>query len=219
VDESSLPALDDATLLARVREHCLAGAWTLVDYRGYANYEPGDNVVQLFVMGALVPEALEASDLLLELGVFANVHVVSSPELLLGLLGEKDGYPWLRRGLGADGDLHGVASAAASEAGLVSLAGRRVPCVAVCDGEAGHLDNIGSILGVRCRTLAVRKFSKCGRPDEVYGYQGLDAASIREACGQVLSETALEDFVVEATLLERCAGRARADKPNWRELW
>ena len=219
VDESAQPVLDDGALLARVRGHCLKGAWTLVDYRGYAGYEPGENVVQLFVMGALVPETLAASDALLEIGIFANVHVVSSPELLLGILGEQDGYPWLREGLGVDGNLHGVQSAVASEAGLLSLAGRRVPCVAVCDGEAGHLDNIGSILGVRCRTLAVRKFSKCGRPDEVYAYQGLDAAAIEEACGQVLSETALEDFVIDPALLERFAGRQPLQKPDWRELW
>ncbi len=219
IDESSLPVLDDAALLGRIRQHCLEGAWTLVDYRGYVGYEPGENVVQLFVMGPLVPEALEASDSLLEIGVFANVHVVSSPELLLGILGEKDGYSLLREGLGVDGNLHGVRAAAASEAGLISLAGRRVPCVAVCDGEAGHLDNIGSILGVRCRTLAVRKFSKCGRPDEVYGYQKLDAPSIHEACGQVLSETALEDFVVDPGLLERFSSAPRPAKPDWRELW
>jgi len=218
-DESSVAPLEDGTLLGRVREGCLAGAWTLVDYRGYAGYEPGENVVQLFVMGALVPEALEASDSLLELGIFANVHVVSSPELLLGILAEQEDYRLLRDGLGVDGDLHAVASAGRSEAGLVSLAGRRVPCVAVCDGEAGHLDNIGSILGVRCRTLAVRRFSKCGRPDEVYGYQGLDAAAIREACGQVLSQTALEDFVVDPALLERFATGQRVPKPDWRELW
>lgn len=219
IDESSLAPMDDAALTTRVREGCLAGAWSLVDYRGYAGYEPGDNVVQLFVMGPLVPEALEASDSLLELGIFANVHVVSSPELLLGILGEQDGYQLLRDGLGVDGNLHGVSSAASSEAGLLSLAGRRVPCVAVCDGEAGLLDNIGSILGVRCRTLAVRKFSKCGRPDQVYGYQSLDAKAIHAACGQVLSETAMEDFVVDPALLERFAGTRTTEKRDWRELW
>ena len=54
-----------------------------------------------------------------------------------------------------------------------------------CDGEAGLLDNIGSIVGVRQETLAVRKFSKCGRPAEVFKYQHLDADSIAEACGKV----------------------------------
>ncbi|MCP4921259.1 MAG: hypothetical protein GY913_30555, partial [Proteobacteria bacterium] len=56
----------------------------------------------------------------------------------------------------------------------------------MCDGEAGLLDNIGSIVGVRQETLAVRKFSKCGRPAEVFKYQHLDADSIAEACGKVL---------------------------------
>jgi pyruvate dehydrogenase E1 component len=103
-------------------------------------------------------------------------------------------------------------------AGLVSLAGRRVPCVAVCDGEAGLLDNIGSIVGVKQVTLAVRKFSKCGRPDEVYKYQSIDRDSIVEACGRVLSETALENLEVSPALLERLAGRAPA-RTDWRDLW
>ena len=36
----------------------LAGGYRLVDWRGYRGYEPGENVVELFVMGALVPEAV-----------------------------------------------------------------------------------------------------------------------------------------------------------------
>jgi len=89
----------------------------------------------------------------------------------------------------------------------------------VCDGEAGLVDNIGSIVGVKQVTLAVRKFSKCGRPDEVFEYQHLDAASIVEACGKVLSETALEDLRVSPALLERLAGRVHDTRRDWRELW
>jgi len=88
----------------------------------------------------------------------------------------------------------------------------------VCDGEAGLLDNIGSIVGVRQITLAVRKFSKCGRPSDVFAYQHLDADSIVLACGQALSETALEDLVVSRDLLERLAGKPRQSK-DWRSLW
>jgi pyruvate dehydrogenase E1 component len=221
IDESTLPALDDATLLARVREDCLAGAYRLLDWSGYAGYEPGDNVVNVFAMGSVMTEALDAAQALLAKGVFANVIAVSSPELLLGILGERDGYRHLRQGLGIDGDLHAVEGAGESEAGLVSLAGRRVPIVAVCDGEAGLLDNIGSIVGVKQVTLAVRKFSKCGRPDEVYGYQHIDAASLVEAAGKVLSETALEDLRVSPGLLERLAARTSAGpaQRNWRDLW
>ena len=221
VDESTLPALPDGELLARVRRDCLSGAYYLVDGRGYGGYEPGENVVRLFAMGSVATEAIAASRALLEKGIFADVIVVSSPELLLGILGEKDDYAHLRRGLGVDGDLHAVPARnrAAEEAELLSIAGRRVPIVAVCDGEAGLLDNIGSIVGVRQRTLAVRKFSKCGRPDQVFAYQHLDAASIVEACGQALSETALEDLRVSPEALARWSRRDASARRSWRDLW
>ena len=218
VDESTLATISDDQLLQRVRLHCLAGAWHLVDWRGYAGYEPGDNVVHIFAMGALAPEALEASEALYKKGVYANVILVSSPELLLGILGEKSGYTHLTETLGIDGHLHAVAGASESEAGLLSVAGRRVPIVAVLDGESGLLDNIGSVVGVKQKTLGVRKFSKCGRPDEVYAYHHLDAAGIVEACGEVLSTTAMEELRIERSLLERLAGRT-SERRNWRDLW
>ncbi len=219
VDESTIPALDDAALLARVREECLLGGYYLVDWRGYAGYEPGDNVVHLFAMGSLTTEAYEASQALVELGIYANVIVVTSPELMFGILGEQDGYSHLRDNLGVTGDLYAVEGAGESEAGLLSVAGRRVPIVAVCDGEAGLLDNIGSIVGVKQQTQAVRKFSKCGRPDQVFEMHALDKDSLIETCGRVLAETALEDLRVSPALLERMAGRAPAKRADWRELW
>jgi len=218
-DESTLPARSDAELLERVRHDCLAGGYRLIDWSGYAGYEPGDNAVEIVAMGALAPEACDAAWKLLERGIYANVTLVSSPELLLGNLGEFDGYRHLRETLGFTGDLHATDGAGTSEAGLVSIAGRRVPLVAVCDGEAGLLDNVGSIIGVKQKTLAVRKFSKCGRPDEVYAYQHLDADSIVAACGEVLAETALEDLRVSPALIERLAGRATHERRDWRALW
>ncbi len=218
VDESTVDTVSDQEILAVLREECLAGAYPLIDWRGYEGYEPGDNVVHVFSMGSLTTEAIDAAQALLERGIYANVYVVTSPELLLGILGEHSDYEHLRTGLGIDGDLHAVLGAGDSEAGLVSIAGRRVPIVALCDGEAGLLDNIGSIVGVKQRTLAVRRFSKCGRPSEVFRYQDLHAEAIVEACGRVLSETALEDLRVSRELLERLAG-TRPARPDWRELW
>jgi pyruvate dehydrogenase E1 component len=219
VDESTLPALDDSVLLERIRAGCLVGGWYIVDFRGYAGYEPGDNVIQVFAMGSLVIEALEASDRLLERGIFANVIVVSSPELLFGILGEQSNYQHLTEGLCVTGDLYAVRGRSTTAAELLSIAGRRVPVVAVCDGEAGLLDNIGSIVGVKQRTLAVRKFSKCGRPDEVFGYHHLDPDSIVDACGRALSETALEDLLVAPSALADHARRSKEGPGDWRELW
>ena len=219
-DEAALAPLTDEEILGALREDCLKGGYYLIDWRGYEGYEPGDNVVQIFTMGAPSTGAIEAAELLLERGIFANVIVVSSPDLLLGLHAHENDYAHLKQGLAISGDLHAVAGAGDSQGGLVSLAGRRVPVVAVFDGEPGILDNIGSIVGVKQATLAVRRFSKCGRPDQVFAYHNLHAEGIVEAAGKVLSETALEDLRVSPDLLARlAAGQAQAAKRDWRELW
>ena len=190
----------------------------MVDFRGQPDYEPGVNVVNVFVMGSLATEALAASDKLRDEGLYANVISVSSPDLLLGILAAEDDYGHLRDGLGLDAKLHFNPDTLDSGAELVTLAGRRVPVVSVHDGEAGLLDNIGSILGVRQEALAVRKFSKCGRPDQVYRYQGLDAESVIRACGKVLAETALESVVVSRRAIDDASLR-RPDPSAWQELW
>jgi len=220
VDEATVAAWSDDEILKAVRVDCLRGAYYLVDWRGYAGYEPGENVVHVFSMGSPTTEALEASRELLRRGIFANVIVISSPELLLGILGEAEEYRHLRQTLGITGDLHAVRGAGESTAGLISLAGRRIPVVAVCDGEAGLVDNIGSIVGVKQVTLAVRRFSKCGRPDQIYRLQGIDAASIVDAAGRVLGETALESLQVSPSVLASLQGaEAPARRPDWRDLW
>lgn len=214
--------LDDETILEAARHDCLSGAYYLVDFRGQPDYEPGVNVVNVFCMGSLATEALEASDHLRTQGIYANVIAVSSPDLLLGHLAAENDFSHLREGLGLDADLHVVPRQPVEDgAELVTLAGRRVPVVSVHDGEPGLLDNIGSVLGVRQEVLAVRKFSKCGRPDQVYRYQHVDADAVVEAVGKVLSQTALEDLVVHRQAADDAERRAGGDgrEARWQELW
>ena len=220
-DESEVAALPDGQILDAVRGECLAGAYRLIDWRGYQGYEPGDNVVEVFALGSLVTEAMAATETLLELGIFANVVVVSSPELLCGILAHKDDYRHLREGLGVDGTLHLVPGAqGVHDAELVGLAGRRVPLVAVLDGEAGLLDNLGSVVGVKQITCAVRRFSKCGRPDQIYAYQSIDQAAVVDAVGRALSETALESVRISQGAVASASGQqAGHSRPHWRELW
>jgi len=105
-----------------------------------------------------------------------------------------------------------------SQGDLVTLAGRRIPMVSVHDGEPGLLDNIGSIIGVRHEVLAVKKHSKCGRPSEIYKYHHIDSDSVVEACGKVLSETALEEIQVSKSVLESLGNYSNRTN-DWRELW
>jgi pyruvate dehydrogenase E1 component len=77
---------------------------------------------------------------------------------------------------------------------------------------------MGSIVGVKQECLGVRKHSKCGRPSEVYKYHEIDESSIIEACGKVLSETALEEVKVSRTVLGEAELRP-TDPSKWTDLW
>ncbi|MCC6276791.1 MAG: pyruvate dehydrogenase [Oligoflexia bacterium] len=218
--ETDVPSLPDQEILEATRQDCLNGAYFLVDYRGYAGYEPGDNVVNIFAMGTMGTEALKASDSLLAKGIYANVIMVSSPDLLIGNLGYETGFQHLKS-LGLNGDLylkHDM-NGNTSTADLVTLSGRRVPVVSVHDGEPGLLDNIGSILGVKHETLAVRHHSKSGRPDEIYRYHSIDSDSVIAACGKVLAETALEGVHLSPQTVQLAAQVATRPPMTTSELW
>ncbi|CAN5538712.1 1-deoxy-D-xylulose-5-phosphate synthase N-terminal domain-containing protein [soil metagenome] len=230
VDEASIEAMSEEEMFNVVREDVLAGAYYLVDYRGYAGYEPGDNVVNIFSLGSLTTEALKASDTLLRRGIYANVIVVTSTDLMLGVQGHADDYALLKERLQLNANLHLVPTAHRNEQTngqgnghgtpeLITVAGRRVPCVSVHDGEPGLMDNIGSVLGVRQEALAVRKHSKCGRPNEIYEYHHLDGDSIVEAVGKVLSETALEQVQIAPHVLQTLQDQPEVAKTDWRDLW
>ena len=207
VSEAEVAAMDDTEILAQLRHDVLAGAYYLLDYRGYAGYEPGDNVVNIFAMGSLGTEALKASQQLREKGIYANVIMVASPDLLVGNLAHENGYEYLKKGLGIDATLYlqPQLNGHLGTAELATVAGRRIPVVSVHDGEAGLLDNLGAIVGVRQEALSVRKHSRCGRPQDVYEYHHIDAASVTEAALRVLEETALESVVVSRRVLEQVA--------------
>ena len=218
--EDQAPAIGDDEILATIRQEVLGGAYYLLDYRGYAGYEPGDNVVNIFSMGSLTKEAVTASKELLSKGIYANVIVVTSPDLLVGNLAHENGYQHLREVLDINSNLHLVPymNGSTERGDLATLAGRRVPIVSVHDGEPGLLDNLGSIVGVKQEALAVRKHSRCGRPKDVYIYHSIGEHAIFEACGKALSETALEQVEISRRILHDTAATGPA-VASWRELW
>jgi pyruvate dehydrogenase E1 component len=217
-DEAQVAAMSDESIFARIRQEVLKGAYYLINYQGYAGYEPGDNVVHIFSMGSPTTEAIQASEKLLAKGIYANVIVVTSSDLLCGIPADHDNYEYLTTGLGINGSLYIRPTEELNGHELVTVAGRRVPIVSVHDGEAGLLDNLGSVVGVKQISLAVRKHSKCGRPKDIYQYHHLDAESIVEACGKVLADTALEQVQVSQTVLSQSRTHQGAQL-EWKDLW
>ncbi len=222
-NEEEISSISESDILTAVRNDVLKGAYFLIDYRGYAGFEPGDNVVNIFAMGSMCTEAIKASENLLSRGIYANVIVVTSPDLLCGIQAHENNYDYLRNELKINSDLYLNRQGTVESADLIMASGRRIPVVSVHDGEAGLLDNLGSIVGVRQESCAVRKHSKCGRPAEIYNYHHIDDAAVMDACGKVLSETALEKVIVSKTTFEQTADSAytsdQNQRPHWTDLW
>ncbi|OFZ28777.1 MAG: pyruvate dehydrogenase [Bdellovibrionales bacterium RIFCSPHIGHO2_01_FULL_40_29] len=220
-NEEDIASVSESEILTQIRDEVLKGAYHLIDYRGYAGYEPGDNVVNIFGMGAMVAEAIKASEYLLTRGIYANVIAVTSSDLLCGILAHENDYHYLRTELGINPNLYLNKSGEVGSTDLMTVSGRRIPIVSVHDGEAGLLDNLGSIVGVRQESCAVRKHSKCGRPSEIYHFHSIDAEAIQDACGKALSETALEKVMVTKTALDEVtqSETTSGQPPHWTELW
>lgn len=221
LDESTVETVNEAEIMTQIHSEVLSGAYHLIDYRGYAGYEPGDNVVNIFALGSLGTEAIKASRELLEKGIYANVIMVTSPDLLVGNLAHENDYFHLTQTLGINGDLYlqPTMNGALQPAEAATLSGRRVPIVSVADGEIGLLDNLGSIVGVKQEALGVRKHSRCGRPTDVYEYQNIHSSAVVDACGRVLAKAAVEQVKVSGQAIENLHGRGSQAGEPWHNYW
>jgi pyruvate dehydrogenase E1 component len=160
VDQARAPAAT-AVQWARV----LAGGYRLVDARGEPGYDPEETAVHVFAQGAMVPEALEASQRLAGQGVHASVFVVTSPDLLY----------------------RGLARPRSHLETLVDADEEGVPVVSVLDGHSHALAFIGSALGVPQIPLGVDHFGQSGARQDLYRHYGIDAAAIAGAALTLLA--------------------------------
>jgi pyruvate dehydrogenase E1 component len=160
VDQSlaRLPT-DEAGRAARRRD-VLAGAYRL----STAGSEPA---VTVAVVGALVPEALEAAAELDRLGFAADVVVVTSYDRLWRAAQS-------RRGLLA-GSSYGV------DDGVFARTFRASPLVTLIDGHPHTLAFLGNETGAPVSSLGVSAFGQGGGLADVYRHHRLDARSVVEA--------------------------------------
>jgi pyruvate dehydrogenase E1 component len=112
--------------------------------------------VTFAVMGALVPEALAAADILTAAGIRTEVVCITSADLLFRSMQARSGF--------GDGDPRT----------LERLFGPGVPIVSLVDGHPHTLAFLGS--PIAC--LGVRQFGQAGDIAELYEHHEIDAESV-----------------------------------------
>ena len=161
----------------QLRRGVLRGGYRLVDYRQHADYEPRENVANIFACGVMVPVALEASRELALRGMLANVVNMTSPGLL---------YRGWRHATRLRAKNPRVRSTSLLEQ-LIPEDERRCPIVTVMDGHSHALSFLGSVFGTRTVSLGVDEFGQTGSRQELYQHYGISAAAIVEAVESALT--------------------------------
>jgi pyruvate dehydrogenase E1 component len=177
VDQTLLEVPTEPNARETLRQQVIRGAYRLVDRSGEDGYRPGQNVVHIFAVGTMIPEALAASRQLLSDGIFANVFNVTGAGPL---------YREFQNArhvaiFGANSSSHLLEE-------LISSAERAVPVVTVVDGHPHSLAWIGAALNAPACPLGVVGFGQSGTVPDLYREYKIDAASICAACQQSLKE-------------------------------
>ena len=171
VEQGLLRLPEDEPDRERLRQQVLDGAYRLLDLAGEPGYAPDENVVLIFASGVMVPEAVTASRMLREEGLFATVINVTSPDALFRRFQER-----VSASMAAD------TGAPSFLSDVVHDAERQAPIVTVMDGHPHALAWIGSALGVKSFPLGVSTFGQSGSLATLYLEYRIDPKSIAAAC-------------------------------------
>jgi pyruvate dehydrogenase E1 component len=167
-----LPSSDEDK--EKLRLQVLKGAYCLRDSSDVGE-EDRNSIVTLIAVGAMVPEAVEASEYLLEEGIHATVIVVTGPGPLYRHYMEAT-----KEAVETGAKLDSVV------ADLFPGAKVGVPVVTVADAHPHSLAWVGGALGSKTIPLGVSDWGQSGNRDELYSEYGTDVHSIVRACISVL---------------------------------
>ncbi len=151
-----------------MRRAVIQGGYWLLDHRDEEEYNPARNAANVFATGHVIVEAIHASELLAERGLFLNVCNVTSWERLKR---DWDKY-WRDPESWADPD----AGYHLNE--LIPDDESNVPMMVVGDFTPQVADWLGTALGRSIPVLGPRDFSKTGSLESVRKLHGINARSI-----------------------------------------
>lgn len=151
------------------RRQVLAGGYWLRDYRVQADYAQRPRV-HIFASGVMLEEALQASAIAYEDGIYANVINVTSADRLF----------------------RAYFAAAQQSAGssyldeLLPLADRGVPAITLLDGHPLTLTWLGALLHAPLKPLGVVHFGETGALQALYHKHHIDTDAVLTAMTQLL---------------------------------
>ena len=151
------------------RRQVLAGGYWLRDYRQERDYTERPRV-HLFASGVMLEEALQASDLACEDGIYVNVVNVTSADRLF-----RDHFEAAGSGAG---------SSYLDE--LIPTADRQTPAITLLDGHPLTLAWLGTIFSAPVKPLGVVQFGQTGSVQELYHQHHIDTDTILTAIVQIL---------------------------------
>jgi pyruvate dehydrogenase E1 component len=154
---------------AELRRNVLRGGYRLIDRRGQPGFLPGENVVNLFTCGAMVPLAVAASNDLAGDELFVNVINVTSPDLLH--------RGWVNAGRSR---MNGQPASHHLEQ-LIPEDERRCPLVTVMDGHPHALAFLGSVFGAKTVALGVDQYGQSGSRQDLYNYYQIGLKAMVQA--------------------------------------
>ena len=171
VDQTLMSIPNDPTEAESLRLQVLKGAYCLQDMRGRPGFDPATNAVNLIASGAMIPDACEASNALIEEGVYASVINVTGPGPL---------YRHYREYARNSIDKGESLSEKVSE--LIPGAISGAPVVTLADAHPHSLAWVGSALGSRTIPLGVDEWGQSGSREDLYREYGTDSNTVMAAC-------------------------------------
>jgi pyruvate dehydrogenase E1 component len=150
------------------RRQVLAGGYWLRDYRQEPDYAQRPRV-HLFASGVMLEEALQASDIASEDGIYANVINVTSADRLF------QGY--------ADAARQGTPSYLDE---LIPSVERCIPAITLLDGHPLTLAWLGSVFTAPLKPLGVMHFGETGSLSQLYHKHHIDTDAVLTAMVQLL---------------------------------
>ena len=182
IDQSLLTPALERLGPDELQHQVLAGGYRLADWRNADPVVPRERLVHIATTGVMIPEAIEAANILRDHRIAANVLNMTSPRRLFEawqVMQQLPRHPQSRKDVHTPFDW------------LIPTNERHAPIVTVHDGASHALAWLGSVYGELVIPLGVDEFGQSGDRAELYRHFGIDAEGIATAALTALSRCGL----------------------------